>query len=318
MKRIIVILLLNGIYSMQAAQQPHIAMTTGNNNEHVQYTQEERAAAEEIFKIIINIWSEMYPHEKVAKIEKILIQYPQIINYPNGNRDIGYYEGFTPLIIAAQYGEPDIVKLLIAKGANPNSKDYSGDTALHWAAYKGYTSVVNVLIAAGADINAKSNMNYTPLMEAVRQGNRNEPGHRLVVQQLIEAGANLDVQSDYSTTALMEAASEGLIDMVKLLIEAGADQNIKDKQGKTAADRAKVLGFKKQYEKALKEIEAERTGYQKRQKAAHQEIAQQIFPEEIEEPEITEIITDYAYNPKNTGDLPAKSLGGRSTKCIIQ
>jgi ankyrin repeat protein len=52
----------------------------------------------------------------------------------------------TPLLIAAQYGHPDLAAFLICRGADPKAVDSSRDTALHWAAYKGSVEVCGMLL----------------------------------------------------------------------------------------------------------------------------------------------------------------------------
>lgn len=52
----------------------------------------------------------------------------------------------TPLLIAAQYGHPDLAAFLIRRGADPKAVDSSRDTALHWAAYKGSVEVCGMLL----------------------------------------------------------------------------------------------------------------------------------------------------------------------------
>jgi palmitoyltransferase ZDHHC13/17 len=53
--------------------------------------------------------------------------------------------GCTPLLIAAQYGQVEVVAFLLQKGAQLQALDKSGDTALHWAAYKGSIPVCGLL-----------------------------------------------------------------------------------------------------------------------------------------------------------------------------
>jgi ankyrin repeat protein len=53
--------------------------------------------------------------------------------------------GCTPLLIAAQYGQVEVVAFLLQKGAHLLAVDKSGDTALHWAAYKGSIPVCGLL-----------------------------------------------------------------------------------------------------------------------------------------------------------------------------
>jgi uncharacterized protein len=111
--------------------------------------------------------------------------------------------GITPLMAAAYGGYDDIVKRLLAKGANPAAVDRLGKNAIVYAAGEGRTGVVAALLAAGVDPNAA----YTN-----------------------------------DLTALMWAAGSGKTETVKALLAAGADPARKDNRGKTAADMAREQG----------------------------------------------------------------------------
>ena len=63
--------------------------------------------------------------------------------------------GESPLLFAATFGHKEIAELLIANGADVNTKiDKIGMTPLHWAAWGGHTEVAELLIAKGAEVNA--------------------------------------------------------------------------------------------------------------------------------------------------------------------
>jgi len=77
----------------------------------------------------------------------------------NINEPVG--RGYNALFYAIEYGQFEVVKILISKGAKLESKDSSGNTPLVFAAYYGYNSpnaanIIKLLIKSGADINAKS------------------------------------------------------------------------------------------------------------------------------------------------------------------
>lgn len=71
------------------------------------------------------------------------------------NLNIPDYEGYTPLIWAAQHGHARICEYLIMHGANLNPLDRGGYTPLMWATQEGYFDVVQVLLAHGANANAR-------------------------------------------------------------------------------------------------------------------------------------------------------------------
>ena len=69
----------------------------------------------------------------------------------------------TPLHLAARFGREDLAPVLLAAGADVNSRDERGDRPLHLAAEYGNAGVVRVLLQRGADVNARGVMDRTPL-----------------------------------------------------------------------------------------------------------------------------------------------------------
>jgi ankyrin repeat protein len=90
--------------------------------------------------------------------------------------------GETPLVIAGRYYHPDIMSILIDKGANVNAKSELG-TPLLYAAEFNYIEIVRKLIAKGADVNLADASGITPLQTA--EG----PKNKTIVQMLKKAGA---------------------------------------------------------------------------------------------------------------------------------
>ena len=83
---------------------------------------------------------------------------------------------------------------------------------------------VKLLIEAGADVNAKNNDGMTALIKA------SSTRYYELIEALIAAGADVNAKNNDGTTALIEALSAGYScseDIAKLLVEAGADVNIK-------------------------------------------------------------------------------------------
>ena len=71
-----------------------------------------------------------------------------------------------------------------------------------------------------------------------------------IVKYLLENGADINAKDNYGTTALMKASSNGQLEIVQFLIENGADINIKNNEGKTALDVAATKEIKKVLRKA--------------------------------------------------------------------
>jgi formylglycine-generating enzyme required for sulfatase activity len=129
---------------------------------------------------------------------------------------------------AAQNGDLRAVRVLINRGVNLDTQDDIGVTALMAASEKGHIEVMQELISAGANVNVESNSGSTALIEASSTFyERTEP-----VSVLIEAGAKLDSKIKFlGNTALINAASRGHTDIVRLLIQGGAELNGKDRDG---------------------------------------------------------------------------------------
>lgn len=131
-------------------------------------------------------------------------------------------EGKTALHIAAKDGTLDTVKLLCSSNCSITSTTSEGATALHYAVYSGQLDIIEYLIKEGLDIDSNSKSMGTPLMSAARE-NRVD-----AAKILLKNGAKVDLTNEEynSHSALQTAAVQGAEDMVKMLLEAGANPNI--------------------------------------------------------------------------------------------
>ncbi len=188
--------------------------------------------------------------------------------------EIAHYRG---LHLAAHKGDLSKIKELAGNKTQLEERDNSGRTPLIVAAFASHDAVVRALIKAGANPNALDNEKYdivtiaavandlTLLKLALKNGasakNTTSPyvgtaliaaahlGHVDVVRALIKAGSPLDHVNNLGWTALIEAIVLGdggsnHVACARALIEAGADKNIKDRNGKTPLQLAKDRGFK--------------------------------------------------------------------------
>ena len=140
--------------------------------------------------------------------------------------------GKTALCKAATYGHEDVVCLLLEYGANVESQDHDGTTALHRAASSGHVTVARILLKHSAQIEAKGTYGKTALYLAAQ----NE--HESVVRLLLQKGADANKKSSDGNTALHSAARVGHEGITKLLLENGSDVDVRDSNGKTALDVA--------------------------------------------------------------------------------
>lgn len=118
-----------------------------------------------------------------------LLQLTWFISQNDHNPDITSKSGFTPLHIAAHYGNDKVASLLYDKGADVNYAAKHNITPLHVASKWGKINMVSLLVAKGADIQAKTRDGLTPLHCAARSG------HDQVVDMLLENGAPMHAKT---------------------------------------------------------------------------------------------------------------------------
>ncbi|RNA26208.1 ankyrin repeat domain-containing, partial [Brachionus plicatilis] len=160
-------------------------------------------------------------------------------------------EMHTALMEACMDGHIEVAKVLIEHGANVNMPADSFESPLTLAACGGHVELADLLIDNHADLEERNDEGYTPLMEAAREGHEEMVALLLfhdadinaitdetqetaltlaccggcyeVAKFLLEAGADPNLGN--ASTPLMEAAQEGHLELVQLLIKAGADVN---------------------------------------------------------------------------------------------
>ena len=128
---------------------------------------------------------------------------------------------------------PEVMNPLLKAGADINARDFEEVTPLHLAAQWGPPENVRVLLGAGADIEALTDDGDTPLLWGVWQEGRPE-----TLRALLEAGANTEAVGDCGCTALYQAAGRDMVDTVRALLEFGADPNARDVSNDTALSQA--------------------------------------------------------------------------------
>ncbi|CAL4902780.1 unnamed protein product [Urochloa decumbens] len=186
----------------------------------------------------------------------------------HANVDATDVQGATPLVFAVQgTGSTDVVSLLLSHGADANKGDTGGIVPLHIAAERGFYEVAELLLSEGAEVDPICENSGAPVHIAAKHGHaevlelllQNEAdidrfsptfNTPLVVslfgssveclEILIEAGA--DVNAGSPVTPLTVAAGKGLTDSIKFLLEADADANIPDENGKMPVEIAALKG----------------------------------------------------------------------------
>ncbi|MBO9496785.1 ankyrin repeat domain-containing protein [Thalassotalea sp. G20_0] len=115
----------------------------------------------------------------------------------------------------------DDILALIERGAkiNAKTKNYGEETALHIAALRGSKRIIELLVNKGADVNAKTSYGWT----AIRCAYKNGPITPLI-RCMVNAGLKIDAMCD-SSTMLAHAAREGCWELVEFLLDKGAKVN---------------------------------------------------------------------------------------------
>lgn len=157
----------------------------------------------------------------LATIVKLLLE-------GGANRETTYRaSGWTPLMVAAERGNDEIVRILLDAGAAIEAA-VDGGTALYIAAQQGHTSIVRLLLERGADVEPVMKLsNVTALYIASQQG------HTSVVNLLLDRGAQIGFVDPGGYTPLHVAASFGRQSTVDLLLNRGANIEAKSHNGWT-------------------------------------------------------------------------------------
>lgn len=140
------------------------------------------------------------------------------------------------LIAAAERGEILVVRRLLAEGARVNARDVRGRTALLAATHRNHVEVARLLINEGADVDAKDITQDTPFLVAGAEG-RIE-----ILKLIVAAGPDLKSINRFGGTALIPACHHGHVEAVKVLLATAIDKDHVNNLGWTALMEAVVLG----------------------------------------------------------------------------
>ncbi|XP_030849658.1 serine/threonine-protein phosphatase 6 regulatory ankyrin repeat subunit A-like [Strongylocentrotus purpuratus] len=154
--------------------------------------------------------------------------------------DVKSTNNSTPLLLAAEYGHQSCVEELISYGADPTKRDNDGDSLVHVASLGGGLETLKfVLDLEGMSklISSKNNVGQIPLHSAAKVGNIDCVELLLAQDTRQEDGEDscflVDEQDSQGKTPLHLAVEGGFSPVIEALIEAGADLNIQNNDGKT-------------------------------------------------------------------------------------
>ena len=130
------------------------------------------------------------------------------------------YAQSTPLHLACGYGNVDAAKLLVDNGVETDVMDHSWCTPMRLAIRSGHKTIVRLLLEKGATPDSEPSDGYdTYLCEAARDNSID------IVKSLLDAGADPDWGGEYGKTALDLAISNGNLAMVRMLLESSGQTN---------------------------------------------------------------------------------------------
>ena len=137
-------------------------------------------------------------------VERLTVKQPQAIHFcgPKG----------TPLQLSVRAGHITVVQLLVAHGADINSRSAYKSTPLHIALQEGHLEIAKWLLDRGADVNSKGKGGVTPLHIAASEG------YLEIFHMLLERNAGVHVQNLRKYTALHFAASGGHFEIARILV----------------------------------------------------------------------------------------------------
>jgi ankyrin repeat protein len=172
---------------------------------------------------------------KTLEIVSLLIYAGIELNFPMEEED-------TVLMKAAGEGRLDLVKLLVQEGANVNQTNKYGESALMYATYHPWLQVYEYLAPlTNAELRReteetlpsriifrqrKDDLFTENFIMAARSGNIE------VILESIKNGVNINAYSSQGNTALHEASEHSNLSVVRILLELGADINIKTESSK--------------------------------------------------------------------------------------
>jgi ankyrin repeat protein len=143
------------------------------------------------------------------RLSELLATDPDLVNATSG-------DGFTPLHLAGFFGQTDAVRLLLARGAEPDvrGQGWMTGTALSAAAAGGHTAIVLLLLEVGVDPNVQQAQGFTPLHAAAQNADLE------AVRALLDAGADPAIVSEEGVSAAELAEQAGDLVTVEVLREA--------------------------------------------------------------------------------------------------
>lgn len=155
-------------------------------------------------------------------------------------------KGETALIITLRNGKiggPEYALFLLQNGADVRVKSRKGQTPVSLAlAFGGEVPVLNALVSRGAELSPENALHFAVLRHDIAG-----------IKKCLDAGTNINCREPNGFTPLMWAAFDGASDVVKLLLQRGANPRLESFQGETSLEIAELenLGDEMRHAKTL-------------------------------------------------------------------
>lgn len=151
-------------------------------------------------------------------------------------------KGRSPLLLAVTEGHVEVAAELVREGADPDAVDDQSDTPWLVTGVTGSVEMLEVLLPAGPDLAKRNRYGGVSVIPA------SERGHVEYVRRVVKTQIDVNHVNDLGWTALLEAVMLGdgsspYQEIVAILLGAGADSTIADKDGVTPFEHAQLKGF---------------------------------------------------------------------------
>lgn len=153
--------------------------------------------------------------QNILDIAKLLVEYGASVSAPD-------YAGVTPLLLACESSNLPLVEFLLSHDADINCKDERHRTPVHITVHRNNLPLVKLLIERAAYLDGTDLAGETPLFSCVRQGSLR------VLQMLLDAGANPDVRNNNDVPLLTMAVLLGKVPIVAALLKKVRNIDILD------------------------------------------------------------------------------------------
>ena len=171
-------------------------------------------------------------------VEKRCTDVVRVLIDAGADIEIKNNSGRSPLHTACESGALDVVKMLVEAGAGVRVANAEGATCLNLAAIFRHTETVRYLVGLPeVDVNHRDEANETALYCAARNSHTTD-----MVRVLIDAGADIDIDNSDGRWPLHNACISGALDNVKMLVRAGAGVCVTDNGGRTCLSLAAEWG----------------------------------------------------------------------------